>query len=150
MDGLCMLVLNTIYLENINSSQIIMDYIYIYSHSKMHVGIGHHPTSKNCYRIGREKLPTKTSTCEWRCNGLELFSRLISCSHAFLCFPWPILGIFHIVKCFYSQILYYGCRCIQLPVVNVNYTTYVTTNWSHWSTAVGYIEYRIARNFRGA
>ncbi len=31
------------------------------------------------------------TTCEGRCNGLELCTRRISCFHAFWCFPWPIL-----------------------------------------------------------
>ncbi len=40
--------------------------------------------------------------CSWRCNGLELSSRRISCSHAFWCFPRPILAIFHIANVFLS------------------------------------------------
>ncbi len=60
-----------------------------------------------CETICLEKAPKQNatsgiSTCEWRCNGLELCTRRISCSHAFWCLPRPILAIFHIANVFLS------------------------------------------------
>ncbi len=54
-------------------------------------------------------------TCSWRCNGLELCSRLISCFHAFWWFPWPILA--H-CKCFSSRIPFlFQYRSINLRIM---------------------------------
>ncbi len=54
------------------------------------------------YTMPVHMLIITSCTCSWRCNGLELCTRRISCSHAFWCFPRPILAIFHIANVFLS------------------------------------------------
>ncbi len=49
------------------------------------------PINQYCVHM----LIITSCTCSWRCNGLQLCTRQISCSHAFWCFPRPILAIFH-------------------------------------------------------
>ncbi len=44
-----------------------------------------------------------TCSCSWRCNGLELCSRRISCFHAFWCFPANPSNFSH-CKCFSIRI----------------------------------------------
>ncbi len=51
-------------------------------------------------------LISRKCTYELRCNGLEFCSRRISCFHAFWCFSWPILAIFHIANVFLSGYVY--------------------------------------------
>ncbi len=66
MDGLCIPVLNTACIRNINSSQIIIiicPHIPKWMYNK-YIGIGHHSTSKNCVVYWLGKHGKTTSTCD--------------------------------------------------------------------------------------